>query len=641
MKVRIAALGLVGTVLLGLSPMTALAGHTAPVITTSRMSLSLPGPTAAGQDFFIGARLTSAGSPVNQGLVYLFIDGAKRHEMRTDATGSVRFHRVGNIADGSYQVTVAYRGDHDPRHDIRPGPASASGTLVITAAGITLSLPPATPAGHKATMTAVLYTAGSPEPDAELLVSLNGSLHKRARTDSSGAAHIVLPTNLVAGQYTVTVRYLGHRRLHGEPAQATFASATGTLVILPEGIVLEMPTAAAPGQKLEFTAHLFSGGAAVPNTHLSLLVDGRFRRQERTDAAGVASFALLGNLPAGVHRFTVQYLAPHRRRSPANLVLASASSTIQIRPLVLKVQTVPPIAGVNFLVDGRSFASDATGLASTTVATAGFHDLTVSLHDPNPLTHLEFGRWGDDAFTADRQVRLQGDVSLTAGLRIAYLTQLHFVGGQNNRLDPGRVSDVILSGPNAESVSVTDPSKPVWLQTALPAKRSGADGLFYSPTPYTVTNAEYDGLSVVDRGSQPFLPGPSSWSMSLKLYTMRIHAEDALLGINVSKPASVTDEAGKSRVVHLDRHGNATLLVGRGNYTVHVAASGISPLAPVALSRDKEAIVPIISVLDLVIVGMGIGLTLVTLFLLGRRRRWLAALFLTRQARQFHGGYAS
>ena len=66
--------------------MTALAGHTAPVITTSRMSLSLPGPTAAGQDFFIGARLTSAGSPVKQGLVYLFIDGAKRHEMRTDAT---------------------------------------------------------------------------------------------------------------------------------------------------------------------------------------------------------------------------------------------------------------------------------------------------------------------------------------------------------------------------------------------------------------------------------------------------------------------------------------------------------------------------------------------------------------------------
>lgn len=641
MKPPAAVIGVATAMLMALTPVTAAGANTQPVITPSLMTLSLPPPTPAGVDFFIGAKLTSAGQPVSQGLIYLFINGAKRHEMRSDLTGSVRFHRVGNVADGSYKITVAYRGDHDPHHLVRPGPASASGTLVVTAAGISLLLPPPTPAGHPLTITAVLYTEGSPEPGADLLVSVNDTVHRRARTDSTGTAHVVLAGDLAAGSYQVSVRYLGHRRPHNQATRSTFAAASGTLVILPDGIVLDVPSAAAPGQKLEFSAHLYSRGVVVPKAHLSLFVDGRFRRQERTDAGGTASFALLGTLGAGAHQFTVQYTAPHGRRSASKLVLASSTSVIEIRPLVLTVQTVPIISGVMFVLDGVPFTSDATGMARISVATAGIHNLNARLQDPNSDTHLEFGRWGDDAFTADRQVRMQGDVHLSAGLRLAYRTQLQFATGQGAPLDRNRISNVLLSGPNAELVQVAKLSEPVWLKTALPTKRSGADGLFYSPTPYTITSADYDGLSVVDRGSQPYLPGSGPWTMTLKLYTMRIHAQDALFGLNVADPATVTDQIGVRRQINLDMNGNAVLLVGRGNYTVHVVASGISPLAPVALSRSKQAIVPIISVLDLTVIGAALSLTLASLYLVGRRRPLLARALTLGQAISFRRRHAS
>ncbi len=622
---------LTAMLLAGLSPITVAAGHTPPDITPSQMILSLPPPTPAGMNFVIGATLTSAGEPVSNGLISLFIDGSKRQEQRSNANGSVLFHRVGNVGDGSYQVTVAFFGEHDPTRSVRPGPASASGTLVIMEAGIRLTVPSPVPAGRKLSVTAVLFTDGGPEPNADLLLYLNNSLRRRARTDATGTARFELAGDLPAGTYAIAVRYLGHRRLHG-PDRSIFAIAHDTLQVLPDGISLELPAAAAPGQKLEFSARLYSAGIAVAGVHLGLLVDGRFVRQERTNVEGIASFAVLGKLSAGVHRVTVQYLAPHRKNSPANLVLASATRTIQIRPLILTIQAVPPTSGVTFVIDGRAFTTDSTGVASTTVPTAGIHNLTVRLHDPNAQTHLEFGRWGDDAFTPDRQVRVQGDLNLDAGLRIVYLTQLRFVGASDGAvLDVNRVSNVWLSGPNAETVHIANARDAVWLKTELPVKRSGAGGLYYTATPYTVTSANYDGLSVVDRGKLSFAPGPAVWPIALKLFTMRIHAEDALLGLSIARPAIVTDEVGGRRQVQLDRHGNAVLTVGRGNYTVHVLASGISPVAPVALSKDKQTVVPIISILDLTISGTALTLTLIILLLVGRRRDWLIGLLTMRR----------
>jgi hypothetical protein len=636
-----AILGLV--LLSSFTPITAAAGSPTAVITPSQMLLTLPPPTPAGADFIISGTLASAGQPVAGALVYLFIDGTKRAEKRTDATGAVHFHRVGNIGSGTYEVTLTFRGDHHPADLVRPGPASASGTLGIINDGITLTLPDPTPAGRKLMINAALFGGGAPTPGADLLLYVNGVQVRRARTDSAGTGHFALAGDLAAGSYVIIVRYLGHRRAHGSGVQSIFAIASGSLEILPEGITLHVPPAAAPGQKISLSATMDSGGVPVPGIHLRLLVDGRERRQARTNAQGRASFELLGNLGAGTHRVTVEYLATHRRFSATGPVLASASTTIQIRPLVVAIRTVPPVPGVSFQLDGRVFVSDTTGVARTTVATAGMHGLTVVLRDPDPATHVEFGRWGDDAFAPARQIRVESDVNLDAGLRIAYLTQLKFVGPRGIQLDGAKISDVWLSGPNAEAIHTTYPFPAVWLRTPLPTKRSGADGLYLTPTPYTVSTTAYDGLSVVDRGRELFDPGTTYkpgnsrvWSIPLLLFTMNIHAQDALFGASIARPVLVTDPNGNRRQLQLDREGNAVITVGRGNYTLHVLTGGISPLEPVALSRNKLAIVPIISFVDLAIVGGAMGLTLLCLFLVGRRRSWLGAILDWRPLRRTH-----
>jgi hypothetical protein len=619
-------------VLFSVAPITAAAGHPPPDITPSQMTLKLPPPTPTGADYFINATLTSLGQPVDGALVYLFIDGHKRAEKRTDAKGAVQFHRVGNIADGTYAVTVSFSGDHRAADPVRPGPASASGQLIITQSGIILTLPDPTPAGHKLSITAVLLGDGVPMAGADLLLYVNGDQRRRERTDATGTAHFPLAGDLVAGSYAITVRYYGHRRLHGSTVRSIFATASGSLEILPEGIILDVPTAAAPGQKIHLSASMVSAGTPVPDAHLRLLVDGRERRQARTNAKGLASFALVG-LPAGSHLLTVEYLAPHRRYGAVGPLLATASATIKIRPLLVAIRTVPAVPGVSFQLDGRAFVSDGAGVARTTVATAGLHNLTVVLHDPDPTTHVEFGRWGDDAFSPTRQVRVESDINLDAGLRIAYLTQLQFVRSTTIPVETSRVSDVWLSGPNAETIHAAYPFPPVWLQTPLPTKRSGADGLFLTPTPYTVSTASYDGLPVVDRGRVEFDPGTTykpgitrAWSIPLLLFTMNIHAQDALFGSSVARPVLVTDPNGNRRRLQLDRAGNAVLTAGRGNYLVHVVASGISTIQPVALSRNKLAVVPIISLLDLAITGSAMGLTLLCLWLVGRRRAWIAAI---------------
>jgi len=635
-----AILGLV--VLSFVMPMTAAAADP-PVITPSQMLLTLPPPTPAGADFSITGTLTSAGQPVDGALVYLFIDGTKRAEKRTDAAGVVHFHRVGNIAAGDYAVTLTFSGDHRPADSVRPGRASVSGTLSITEDGIRLTLPNPTSAGHQLTISAVLLGDGAPMPGADLLLYVNGVERRTARTDATGTAHFSLAGDLAAGSYAITLRYFGHRRSHSSTVRSVFAIASGSLQILPDGINLDMPPAAAPGQKILLSASMFSAGVPVPNIHLRLLVDGRERRQARTNAQGRASFDLVGNLAAGTHRITVEYLAPHRRYRAIGQVLASASATIQIRPLVVAIRTVPPVPGVSFQLDGRVFVSDSAGVARTTVATAGMHSLTVVLADPDPKTHLEFGRWGDDAFAPARQVRVESDINIDAGLRIAYLTQLQFVGPKGFPVDAGQISDVWLSGPNAETIHVAYPFHAIWLRTPLPAKRSGADGLYLTPTPYTVSSTSYAGLSVVDRGRLAFDPGTTYkpgiarvWSVPLLLFTMNIHAQDALFGGSLARPVLVTDPNGNRRELQLDRKGNAALTVGRGNYTIHVLASGISPAEPVALSRNKLAVVPIISFMDLAIILGAMGSTLLCLFLIGRRRGWISAIlngrrFATRQ----------
>jgi hypothetical protein len=305
-------------------------------------------------------------------------------------------------------------------------------------------------------------------------------------------------------------------------------------------------------------------------------------------------------------------------------VPASAAATFVVAPLIISVNTVPPMPGIMFTLDGRrAIPSDATGAAVLAVARAGIHTLAVSVPAPDQTTRITFTRWSDDSWKPSRTIRVVQDISIAVGLRAAYLTPIQFVGLDGNPLDPSLVSDVVISGPNAEVLQLQYPYDPIWLQTPLPAKHSGEGGLHLTAAPYSLSFARYSRLSVASTGQYRFSPEPGkSWAIPLLLFTLHLGARDAIFGTTLDNPIKLTGPTGRAQIIPLDRQGRISLVLSRGNYQAQVMASGVTPIATIALSRSQVVILPVITPADLIVVALFVFVIVATVFVVGRGRLW-------------------
>jgi len=385
------------------------------------------------------------------------------------------------------------------------------------------------------------------------------------------------------------------------------------------------PESAKVGWVAVVVAHHQDGGSPLAGVGLQFTVDGASRRSA-TDASGAAELQVR-DLRAGRHSVSVAFdgrVGSNRSYQPV-----IAYGEFDVAPLALRIQTVPAVAGVSFTITGDDYSqtltSGDTGEVAFVIPAAGLARLSASMPPAAEKSKVLFSRWSDDAFLPDRQIRLQDDVSIDCGVRITYLTEIVFVGLDGHAVDPGRVGEVVLSGPNAEVIKLEAPYPPVWLTTPLPNRRSGQSGLHITPTPYSVASGLYDGLSVINRGEQRFTPTTgATWTIQLLLYDLRIRARDAVFGTYYANHTVVViDPLGRKRQLVLDANSQATMTAGRGMYLVHVVASGISPAAPVALSRSQTATIPIISPRDIVLFfGSGLA-AMILMFIAARRRRWI------------------
>ena len=301
---------------------------------------------------------------------------------------------------------------------------------------------------------------------------------------------------------------------------------------------------------------------------------------------------------------------------------ASARERPLGQPLALTVQTIPPITGVVLTLDGnRSFVSLADGMIVATVFTRGDHTLSLALPHDDDATRYTFVRWSDEAFQPVRQIRMHESHTLSVGLQVAYRTQVVFADPNGKPLDATRVSNVVLSGPDAEIVRLDDPFAPVWLHTPLPAKHMGDNGLHVGAVPYAIGSIDYDGLRVTSAGQERYLPAAGgTWVVHLHLYRLTLRARDALFGTSLSRPVTLTSPSGQQQVLRLDGNGQVSIVAGRGNYTARVHAAGISPLIPIALSRSQTADISIITPIDLGVLAFAFLAIVVILFAVGRGR---------------------
>lgn len=292
-------------------------------------------------------------------------------------------------------------------------------------------------------------------------------------------------------------------------------------------------------------------------------------------------------------------------------------------PLMLTVQTVPAVAGVVLTLDGsRAFVSQANGMIVAEVASRGDHTLSLTLPRDDERTRFSFVRWSDESFQTVRQVRMHENHALSVGLQVAYRTQVVFSDPNGKSLDAARVSNVIISGPDAEVVKLDDPSAPMWLHTPLPAKHMGDNSLHVAAVPYALSRVDYDGLNVASDGQERYLPvAGGTWVVHLRLYRLTLRARDALFGTSLGRRVTLTDPSGRQQQLGLDRNGQVSIVAGRGNYSARVHAAGIAPLVPIALSRSQTADLSVITPIDLLVIGLTCLAVLVILLAVGRGRQ--------------------
>jgi hypothetical protein len=264
---------------------------------------------------------------------------------------------------------------------------------------------------------------------------------------------------------------------------------------------------------------------------------------------------------------------------------------------------------VRFSLDGNVFVSDEQGIAR--IPTDGTADETIfrdriQVLDSSTAEGVlaKFTRW------------YGGDSSrLKAAIDVYYLVTATFIDLAGNPVDPGRITSLTLK--SSHGVTQTfDGGQLGWLQGSRVVPLN--QGLESKELYYTVESLIVKGQNVVNRSQQKFYPSRSrDWQIQLLFYSARFTVRDALFRFPIGSAIRLQYPDGHSERVPLGPGAEATLeSLPRGDYHVSVDGPGFSFSRPVALSRDQEMRLELVSYLDvavafLLMASVALGLLLV------------------------------
>jgi phospholipase C len=286
------------------------------------------------------------------------------------------------------------------------------------------------------------------------------------------------------------------------------------------------------------------------------------------------------------------------------------------------IQTVPKVPGMRFSLEGRVFEAGRDGRAHPPPA-LGSSRAALRAHDTKiaPGIRASFDRW-----YRGRRI---------AAIKLYYRVRPTFVDLSGRRVDPRVVTSVVVRGSQGRRY-VFEGDRPQWLQgnRVVPESHGTRSAALY----YSAEKALVAGSSVVHRGQQRFFPAKSSaMELRLLLFAARVTVRDALLGFPIGSAVRLEYPNGRMRRHALGPGAGLTLRsLPRGDYRVSVDALGISSSQPIALSRDQQVDLKVISWLDVAVVLLALAsVALALLFLrrpgpvLGRRRKHAAGVTAT------------
>ncbi|WDZ87050.1 endo-1,3-alpha-glucanase family glycosylhydrolase [Micromonospora cathayae] len=294
---------------------------------------------------------------------------------------------------------------------------------------------------------------------------------------------------------------------------------------------------------------------------------------------------------------------------------AAADGARSTRPGVLRMQTVPPLPGVQVRVDGNVARSDAHGRIAVRVR--NFLDLESRLVIPEVLVSPD-RRAIFDRFRGSPDAGVKRVVEI--GLRTVRKVSWSFVERFGAPVPADRITELRLRSSTGEihHISGAELTQPRWV--AESRTQQGPRGLASKQLYFVVDSVVVDGTSVVNRAAQRFVPWEQqAWTIQLLFFKVSFTATDMIFSRQAGDGVLLTRADG--RVERLRFADDGTVLVPdlpRGTYEVKPLGGGVSFARPVSISRDQQVMLSVISPLDLGLVILGLLAVAVGLIVAGR-----------------------
>lgn len=371
------------------------------------------------------------------------------------------------------------------------------------------------------------------------------------------------------------------------------------------------------GEKFEIMGSIQdSSGKPIENEHIFINANGEYLGQAKSDATGIFLLKVNKKLDAG------KYIIQATFQGSRFFSGSDFSTPLQINTANIVVQTVPPLSGVPFRMNGMEILSDANGNATFQFTKPGTYRLEVLIDKyKNSSVRIEFGRWSEEDYDAFRDIKVPTNEVIQVGLNVFHQVSQKFVDLSGYPVSPDRITEYTIKSAQGDVFTYTS-NQPTWIPSSRIARR--ITGLEETKLLYSTVSVTVDGSNVVNQSQQKFYASPNgTWQISLLLYSLQIHARDGLFASPVGKNIDLQFPDGKIVKYPLDSSGNAQIhSLARGLYTFKIdGINGLTNPTPVALSRDQIVDIKAITFLDIGIVGF-LGLVLV-LGLIIYGRPWL------------------
>ena len=304
-----------------------------------------------------------------------------------------------------------------------------------------------------------------------------------------------------------------------------------------------------------------------------------------------------------------------RRVLVVSLVVGASLAASALRPptataAAVTIDTVPQLAGIPIVVDGRVYKTNRLG--RITVEADGALRDRVDVRDARvgPRTRATFSRWYGNLDKPSGK--------LTAALDLYFTFEWTFVDLHNRPIPFDRVTSIKFktSHGRVRTFERKDFGRKHWVQGSRVI--STPEGPRRKDLYFTVEKVIVDDTNVVNRAQQRFEPSKRrDMAFRLLFYKMEFSAFDALFKFPIGSGVKLTFPNGKVQEHNFTSAGKLTIdRLPRGEYWVVVNGPGMSFKRPVTLTKNQKVPLEVLSWIDIgfvfgVVFAIALGLLLI------------------------------